>query len=66
MLLHNRIRLRKRVLIETVNDELKDICQIEHARHRSFDNSIINLLSAPAAYSFFDKRPSLKYQRGFC
>lgn len=59
MLLHDRIMLRKRALIETVNDELKNICQIEHTRHRSFDNFIINLLSALAAYSFFDKKPSI-------
>ena len=59
MLLHDRIMLRKRALIETVNDELKNICQIEHTRHRCFDNFIINLLSALAAYSFFDKKPSI-------
>lgn len=59
MLLHYRIMLRKRALIESVNDELKNICQVEHTRHRSFDNFIINLLSALAAYSFFDKKPSI-------
>lgn len=59
MLLHDRIMLRKRALIESVNDELKNICHVEHTRHRSFDNFIINLLSALAAYSFFDKKPSI-------
>lgn len=59
MLLHDRIMLRKRALIETVNDELKNICQIEHTRHRSFDNFVINILSALAAYSFFDKKSSI-------
>lgn len=59
MLLHDRIMLRKRALIETVNDELKNICQIEHTRHRSFNNFVINILSALAAYSFFDKKPSI-------
>ncbi len=59
MLLHDRIMLRKRALIESVNDELKNICQVEHTRHRSFDNFVINLLSAWAAYSFFDKKPSM-------
>lgn len=53
MLLHDRIMLRKRALIESVNDELKNLCQIEHTRHRSFDNFIVNMLSALAAYSFF-------------
>ena len=59
MLLQDRIMLRKRALIETVNDELKNICQIEHTRHRSFDNFVINFLSALAAYSFFPKKPSI-------
>jgi 3-methyladenine DNA glycosylase Tag len=59
MLLHDRIILRKRSLIESVNDELKNMCQIEHTRHRCFDNFIINTLSALAAYSFFDKKPSI-------
>ena len=51
--------LRKRSLIETVNDQLKNICQIEHTRHRCFPNFTINLLSALAAFSFFDKKPSI-------
>lgn len=51
--------LRKRALIESVNDELKNLCQIEHTRHRCFDNFIINVLSAFAVYSFFDKKPSI-------
>ena len=63
LLLHDRIMLRKRALIESVNDELKNICQIEHTRHRSFDNFIINLLSALAAYSFFDKKPSININK---
>ena len=59
MLLHDRIMLRKRAVIESVNDELKNLCQIEHTRDRSFDNFIVNMLSALAAYSFFDKKPSI-------
>lgn len=59
MLLHDRIMLRKRALIESVNDELKNLCQIEHTRHRAFDNFIVNMLSALATYSFFDKKPSI-------
>ena len=55
----NKILLRKRALIESVNDELKNICQIEHTRHRCFDNFVLNILSALAAYSFFDKKPSI-------
>ena len=62
MLLQDKIALRKRALIETVNDELKNICQVEHTRHRSFDNFITNLLSVLIAYSFFDKKPSINLQ----
>ena len=39
----DKILLRKRALIETVNDELKNIAQIEHSRHRSFNNFIVHL-----------------------
>jgi len=59
MHIHDKILLKKRALIETVNDELKNICQIEHTRHRSFDNFITNLLSGLIAYSFFPKKPCL-------
>ena len=62
MLLQDKIALRKRALIETVNDELKNICQIEHTRHRSFENFTTNLLSRLIAYSFFDKKPSINLQ----
>ena len=59
MLMHDKIMFRKRALIETVNDELKNICQIEYTRHRSFDNFITNRLSGLVAYSFFEKKPSI-------
>ena len=55
----DKILLRKRALIETVNDELKNIAQIEHSRHRSFSNFITNALSAIAAYCFFEKKPAI-------
>jgi len=45
MLHHNKILLCKRVLVETVNDELKKICQKEHIWHRRFENFLSNLLS---------------------
>ena len=54
-----RLLLRKRAVIESVNDFLKNICQIEHSRHRSIDNFFVNLLTAPVAYSFIPKKPSL-------
>ena len=62
MLLQDKVMLRKRALIETINDELKNQCQIEHTRHRSFENFITNLISGLIAYSFFDKKPSLNLE----
>ncbi|PDP57235.1 IS982 family transposase, partial [Prevotella intermedia] len=44
MSLYDKLLLRKRSVIETVNDELKNVCQIEHTRHRSFDNFATNLI----------------------
>lgn len=55
----DKILLRKHAWIGTVNDELKNIAQIEHSRHRSFDNFIVNAISAVAAYSFFEKKPAV-------
>lgn len=62
MELKDKILLRKRSVIETINDELKNICQVEHSRHRSFENFLTNLISGLIAYSFFDKKPAIKYQ----
>ena len=44
MSVSDRLLLRKRAIIETVNDELKNIAQVEHSKHRRFDNFIVNLL----------------------
>lgn len=55
-----RLLLRKRSVIETVNDELKNICQLEHTRHRSISGFLLNVMGAIAAYSFFPKKPSIK------
>jgi hypothetical protein len=62
MSMNDKIMLRKRSVIETINDELKNICQIEHSRHRSFTGFIVNILAGLTAYSFFPKKPSIKYQ----
>lgn len=62
MTMNDKIMLRKRSVIETVNDELKNICQVEHSRHRSFVNFIVNLMAGLAAYSFFPKKPSIRYE----
>ena len=57
--LYDRLMLRKRTVIESVNDFLKNICDIEHSRHRSVTNFLVNLVSALAAYSFLPKKPSI-------
>lgn len=62
MTMSDKIMLRKRSVIETVNDELKNICQVEHSRHRSFANFITNIVAGLIAYSFFPKKPSITYQ----
>ena len=59
MPLVDKILLRKRALIETINDELKNMCQIEHTRHRSIANFMVNLISGLTAYTYFPKKPSL-------
>jgi len=55
----DKILLRKRAIIECVNDFLKNICQIEHSRHRSTTNFFVNVISGLVAYSFLPKKPSL-------
>ncbi len=61
MQLSDKILLRKRSVIETVNYELKNICQVEHSRHSSFANFTSHLLAGLATYSFFPKKNSIKY-----
>ena len=63
MSVSDRLFLRKRAIIETVNDELKNIAQVEHSRHRCLDNFIVNLLGAIAAYCLFPKKPCINLQR---
>jgi hypothetical protein len=62
MSMRDKILLRKRSVIETINDELKNICQVEHSRHRSVTNFLMNLLGAIVAYSFFEKKPSINFE----
>lgn len=63
MSVSDKLLLRKRAIIETVNDELKNIAQVEHSRHRSFENFIVNMLGAIAAYCVFLKKPCIHVQR---
>lgn len=58
--LWEKLMLRKRSLIETVNDQLKNISQVAHSRHRSVKNFMVNLVAGLIAYTFQEKKPSLK------
>ena len=60
ILMDDKISLRKRSLIETVNDQLKNISYLVHSRHRSLPNFILNLITALIAYTHQPKKPSLK------
>ena len=59
----DRLLLRKRAIVETVNNELKNIAQVERSRHRCFDNFIVNLLGSIAAYCLFPKKLCINVQR---
>ena len=61
--LSDKLLLRKRALIETVNDQLKNISQIEHSRHRSLWNFLGNVPAGLIAYSFQEKKPLLKLDK---
>lgn len=60
MKLEDKLLLRKRFLIETINDQLKNISQIDHSRYRSPTNFAMNLLAGLIAYTKQAKKPSLK------
>lgn len=57
--LEDKLLLRKRAIIETINDQLKNISNIEHSRHRSLWNFLGNLASGLIAYCWKEKKPSL-------
>ena len=59
MPLADRLLLRKRAIVETILDQLKNISQIEHSRHRSPLNFLVNLLCGLIAYCHQPKKPSL-------
>lgn len=61
--LWDKLMLRKRNLIETINDQLKNSNQIEHTRHRSPQNFLTNLLAGLVAYQLQPKKPSLHFTK---
>lgn len=63
MNLVDKILLRSRGIIESVNNKLKACCQIEHHRHRSPLNFLVNLVSGIVAYSYDPYKPSIQLTR---
>jgi hypothetical protein len=61
MPLLDRILLRERSVVETINDELKNICDIEHSRYKAVPNFIINLIAALGHTVFSTGNPPLKW-----
>jgi len=61
LMVEDKLLLGKRALIESVNERLKEGCQIEHTRHRSPIGSFCNLLSGIAAYAFMEKKLSIAH-----
>lgn len=59
MLLEDRLLLRKRSIIETIIDQLKNVSQVEHSRHRSPINALVNLVGGLIAYCHQPKKPSI-------
>jgi hypothetical protein len=55
--------LKKRSIIEAINDQLKNIFQLEHSRHLSLPNYMINIVACLVAYSYQDKKPALNLRR---
>ena len=61
MKIEDKLLLRKRYIIETINDQLKNISQIEHSRHRRPVNFAVNLLAGLIAYTHQAKKPSINW-----
>jgi hypothetical protein len=59
MHLSDKLLVRKRAIIESIIDQLKNISQIEHSRHRSPVNFVVHLIAGLLAYSHQDKKPGL-------
>lgn len=57
----DKILARKRAIIETINDQLKNVSQIAHTRHRSPTNFLVNLIGGLLAYTFQPKKPALHF-----
>lgn len=59
--LMDKLLARKRSIIETINDQLKNVSQIAHTRHRSPINFVANLVAGLLAYTFQEKKPAIRF-----
>jgi hypothetical protein len=57
--IYDKLMLRKRFIIETIFDQLKNISDIEHSRHRSPTNFLVNLIAGLVSYTYQEKKPSI-------
>ena len=58
---YDKMMLRKRSIIESINGVLKNVAQLVHSRHRSIHNFLVNLLAAMGAYCFFATKPGVNF-----
>ncbi len=56
---HHLYQATKRFIIETVNDQLKSISQIEHSRYRSVHGFMLNLMGSLIAYCHKEAKPTI-------
>ena len=57
----DEVLLKKRMLIESVIGVMKTQTQLEHSRHRSFENFQVNVFSALIAYQLMENKPTLNF-----
>ena len=60
MNIYDKMLLKKRGVIESVNNILKNTCMLEHSRHRSVCNFFVNIFSSLSAYTFLENKPSIR------
>jgi hypothetical protein len=64
--LEDKLLLVQRLSIETINDQLKNICHIEHSRQRSPVNFRVNLIAELISYTWQEKKPSIRMLSLLC
>lgn len=61
MPIHEKYQLMKRGMIESVNDILMTVCDIDHTRHRSPVNALAHMTSAIIAYNYQENKPKVSF-----